>query len=169
MTRKRSFTILACAVVAVSAMLACYALAQPRDPAPADRRPVRPDVLQTGDRPVLRDVPGAARPVERRRPGPEAISQFAGAVGHLTGFCFDSKAVGVMAVGAMRDEVRQKPAELTKELEGLLGKVRTQGLRNAIRLTLKDVYRHQGDDEKVAEQLQALIAENDKALQAEKR
>ncbi len=47
--------------------------------------------------------------------------------------------------------------------------VKTQGLRNAIRLTLKDIYKRQGENEKVIEHIKALIAENDKALQAEEK
>ncbi len=80
--------------------------------------------------------------------------------------CFDPETVGVMAVGALKDEVRRKDEDIIKDLEEQLAKVKALGLRNAIRLTLKDLYKRQGKNEKVLEQLKALIAENDKALQA---
>lgn len=80
--------------------------------------------------------------------------------------CFDPETVGVMAVGALNDEVRRKDEDIIKDLEEQLAKVKALGLRNAIRLTLKDLYKRQGKNEKVLEQLKALIAENDKALQA---
>jgi hypothetical protein len=103
------------------------------------------------------------------RRGPEAVEQFTGMVGHLTRLCFDSHAAGVMAVGALKDEVRRKPAETVKDLEDQLAKTKSLGLRNALRLTLKDLYKRENDDAKVLEQLRALIAENDAALQAEKK
>ena len=103
------------------------------------------------------------------RRGSAAISEFAGMLGHLASFCFNSEAIGVMAIGALKDDVRRKPGEVIADLEAQLKEVKTLGLRNTIRLTLKDVYKHQGEDEKVLQQLRALIAENDKALQAEKK
>ncbi|MDY7009272.1 MAG: hypothetical protein SVV80_00765, partial [Planctomycetota bacterium] len=83
--------------------------------------------------------------------------------------CFDSEAVGVMAVGALKEEVPRKDEDIIKDLEGQLAQVKTLGLRNAIRLTLKDLYKHRGKNEKVIEHIKALIAENDKALQAQEK
>ena len=100
---------------------------------------------------------------------PLEVAAFAGVVEHLTKFCFDSKAVGVMAVGAIRDDFRRKRSDTIKDLSALLGTVKTQGIRNAIRLALRDLYKAAEDEENALAQLKALVAENDQAIQAEKK
>jgi len=112
--------------------------------------------------------PGAGQPHRPARPGLHQMVQFMGILKHLSEMSFDSERVGVAAVGALKDDIRRKPAEVIKDLEAQLGKVKTQGLRNAIRFSLKDVYKQQGEDEKCLAQIRMLIAENDKALQAAK-
>ncbi len=99
----------------------------------------------------------------------ERMVQMIGLVQRMKQTCFDSEAVGVMAVGAMKDEVPRKDEDIIKDLEEQLASVKTHGLRNAIRLTLKDIYKRQGKNEKVIEHLKALIAENDKALQTKEK
>lgn len=58
-----------------------------------------------------------------------------------------------------------KAAEKIAMLEGLLKDVKTQGLRNALHLALKDLYKAEGDDAKMVEHLKAMVLENDQALQ----
>ena len=71
----------------------------------------------------------------------------------------------MIAIGDLKDAVRRKPKEIIEDLETRLKKTKTLGLRNAIRLTLKDLYKAQGADEKVLDHLRTMLAENDAALQ----
>jgi hypothetical protein len=96
------------------------------------------------------------------RPG--QVGEFIGMVHQLAAMTFNSEVMGVMGVGALKDE--RKPAEAIKDLEEQLKDVKTQGIRNAIHLTLKDLYRQLGESDKAIEHIKALIAENDKAIQA---
>jgi hypothetical protein len=109
-------------------------------------------------------------------PGP-AGGQGVGPTDRMVGFldlverfralCADPEASGVMAVASMKDEVRRKPADVIKDYEDMLGKTKSLALRNAIRLALKDLYKAQGEDEKVMETLRAMLAENDAAIQSQ--
>ncbi len=92
-----------------------------------------------------------------------------GLIERMKRLCFDPAAAGLVAAGGLRDDVRRKYAETTKDLEAQLAKTKTLGLRNALRLTLRDIYKKQEDDEKVLEHLRAMLAENDAALQAKKK
>lgn len=75
---------------------------------------------------------------------------------------FDPAAASIMALGAIQKDVRrEKPEDLIKDLEDILAQTRTLGLRNAIRMTLKDLYRAVENDEKVLEHLKAMLLEND--------
>lgn len=105
----------------------------------------------------------------------EHMGRMIGLITRMKSLCFDPQAVGVMAIGALKEDVRRKPEDIIKDLETLLTTetkaigIKTQGLRNAIRLTLKDIYKRQGEDEKVLAHLRALIVENDEALQEAKK
>ena len=183
MTRKRKVTLLACAVIAATAVGVGYTLAQAPaspDPGPAPAYQAPPPHTSRRLPPLAQagppSPPGIPGPRGSMRPGmgpqmrpprrtPSPVADFAGMVRHLRNLCFDSGSVGVLAIGALRDEIRRKPDDVIQDLEGQLETVKTLGLRNAIRLTLKDLYKRQGEDEKALEQLRALIAENDKALQ----
>ena len=75
---------------------------------------------------------------------------------------FDPAAASIMALGAIQKDVRrEKPEDLINDLEGILAQTKTLGLRNAIRMTLKDLYRAVENDEKVLEHLKAMLLEND--------
>jgi len=81
---------------------------------------------------------------------------------------FDPAMAGLVALGALRTDVpRQKPEDVVKDLEDLLRQVKSLGLRNSIRMMLKDLYRHLGNDAKVVEHLKAVVLENDAAIQKE--
>ena len=154
MKRNAKLAVLACLMVTATVLVG-YAVAQERAPHHID------DV----DAMVV-----AAGPAGPRHHGPmleiRKIAEFIGAMEHLTRMCFDSETVGVITVGALKDDVRRKDEAIIKDLEEQLTKVKTQGLRNAIRLTLKDLYKRQGNNEMVIEHIKVLIAENDKAIQA---
>lgn len=101
-------------------------------------------------------------------PGPAQFAMFAEVIGRLSDMAGNSQAVGVLAVGGLKDDIRRKPADIIKDLEGLLGQVKAQAIRNALRLSLKDLYKAQGEDDKALEQLRNLVLENDKALTEKK-
>jgi hypothetical protein len=89
-------------------------------------------------------------------------------IGHMGEAMFNPRIAGVIAIGGLKDAVGKKLPEKIKFFEAQLEKTKTLGLRNAIRLTLKDLYQANGDDEKVADQLKAMLEENDAAIQQEK-
>lgn len=87
-------------------------------------------------------------------------------IGRMGEAVFNARIAGVIAVSALKDEVHLKTADKIEMLEDLLKDVKTQGLRNALHLALKDLYKAQGDDAKMVEHLKAMVIENDQALQA---
>jgi len=134
--------------VAATAMIG-YAIAQGQaPPPPPSLHPAGPDNVGGGAGPGGPGGPG--RPGEHEQMLEiRGMAEFAGAMEHLSRMCFNSEAVGVMAVGALLKDVRRKDEAVIKDLEDQLESVKTQGLRNAIHLSLKDIYKRQGEDEKV--------------------
>ncbi|HAU38245.1 MAG TPA: hypothetical protein DCX07_11100 [Phycisphaerales bacterium] len=130
-------------------LLATWAIAQPR-----------PDAAPERERPRA-DQPAPPRP-------PEAMGQIRmmlGMVEHLKHVCFDPTTAGMIALGALKDDLPRKDDVIAKDLEETLEKTKTLGLRNALHLTLKDIYKKQGETEKAVKHLQAMVAENDAAIQ----
>lgn len=82
-------------------------------------------------------------------------------VGSMKDTCFDSQAFGIIALGGLQNEVPQKPEDFARQLEGMLPSTYSQGLRNAIRLTLKDLYLEMKAPEKAQSQLKQMLIEND--------
>lgn len=141
MTRKKAVVMVL--AVALAAILAVpYSLAAQRD---RDARPPNPN-------------PGPADMLEQIKPMFELLERMSEA-------CFDEVTAAMIAIGGLKDDVRRKPAQITKDLETQLKSTKTLGLRNAIRMTLKDIYKAQGEDERVLGHLRAMLAENDRALQ----
>ena len=150
MTRKMNLVVIL-AAVAVVGWLAYCTLAEderPRDDWPRDER-----------RPSMEHV-------ERMQMGMHRMNMMMEMLERLKHTCFDPTSAGIVAIGGLKDDVRRKPAEIIKDLEDTLGKTKTLGLRNAIRMSLKDIYKAQGEDEKVLQHLRAMLAENDAAIQA---
>ena len=83
--------------------------------------------------------------------------------------CFEPDVAAMMALGGLRSDVRREPKEVIADLEKQLAKLKTLGLRNCVRLMLKDLYKIEGNDEKILEHLRAMAAENDAAIQAENK
>jgi len=81
---------------------------------------------------------------------------------------FEPESAGLIAVGGLKDD-RRKSAEIIEDLEKLLKQTKTLGLRNSIRLTLRDLYRAERQDEKALEHLRVMLRENDDAIQAEEK
>ena len=88
-----------------------------------------------------------------------------GLVKRLQKAAFDPGSAAMIAIGGLKDDVRRKQEDIAEDLETTLAKTKTLGLRNAIRMTLKDIYKKQGQDEKVLQHLRTMLAENDAAIQ----
>jgi hypothetical protein len=89
-------------------------------------------------------------------------------IGHMGDAMFNPRIAGVIAIGGLKDAVGKKLPEKIKFFEAQLDKTKTLGLRNAIRLTLKDLYHANGDDDKIADLLKAMLEENDAAIGQDK-
>lgn len=111
-------------------------------------------------------MPGHPGMAPGMAPGVERASEFLDLIVKFRDVAFDPQTAGMIAIGGMKDDVRRKPDETIKDLEAQLVKTKSLGLRNAIRLTLKDLYKAQGEDDKVLEHLRAMLAENDAAIQS---
>jgi len=93
-------------------------------------------------------------------------------VGNMKDLCYDPQAMGIVAIGGLHTEAGLEPAELIDLLNGMLDGsggpgvpvVKSLGMRNAIRLTLKDLYVEMGDTAKALEQLERIIEQNDHAM-----
>jgi hypothetical protein len=111
--------------------------------------------------------PGMPMPVS-----PEMAERMGGVVGlvsRMSEVCGNPQLAAMVAIAGLKEDVKRKPEEVIKELEDQLGKLKTLGLRNAVRLLLRDLYKAQGEDAKVLEQLRAMIAENEAAIQAHEK
>lgn len=136
-------------VVAVAAVGLHYALAAD---APA---PVKPVVTNPGNNPP--DAGGCH--CQHKRSGQ---FQF---IEDVRQAMSDPDSAGLMALGGLKDDVKRTPQEQTKEFETLLPKLKSLTLRNGTRMILKDLYKAQGQDDKVLETLRAIVQENDKAIE----
>ena len=83
--------------------------------------------------------------------------------------CLDNAAMALIAVAGLRDEVPRSADEVIQELEGLIDKVNSVGIRNALRLALKDLYKLKGDHEKVLHHLRQMLIENDGVLARQRK
>jgi hypothetical protein len=85
-------------------------------------------------------------------------------VGEMKDTAFEPSVVGLIAVAGLRDDVARDPKAVIDDLEALLIKTNSRGLRTAIRLTLRDLYKQTGNQEKLLQHLRAMLAENDQAI-----
>lgn len=88
-------------------------------------------------------------------------------VDRMADLCFDRRRMAMIAIGGLKDEVKREGEAVAGDLEVQLKKVKTQGLRNAIHLMLKDMYKARGKNDMVLRHLRALLSENDAAIQRE--
>ena len=112
--------------------------------------------------------PQAARGPAAPQEGIQQIHQMMAALGAIEGLCFNREMAAMAAIAGIKDDLKGRPIAAIRVLEASLRQVRTQGLRTAIHMTLKDLYKAQGSDEKVVEHLRAILLENDAALRAGK-
>ncbi|MFP4105482.1 MAG: hypothetical protein ACLFVU_05245 [Phycisphaerae bacterium] len=141
--------------------------------ATAQRNGAGQDRTSTAGRPTTR--PGFSHPRMRSRGHRfrpemmERMGSYIGYVNRMKSVCFDPELAGMIAVGGLRRDVERKPEETAEELEELLKETESLGLRNCIRMSLRDIYKAQGEDEKVLKHLRKMIAENDAALAERER
>jgi hypothetical protein len=81
--------------------------------------------------------------------------------------CFDPEVAGLLGIGAIRESLEDRPADAVALLEDVLKETRSLGLRNAIRLTLRDEYVRLGRIGELGKMLRQHIAENDAAILAD--
>ncbi len=75
----------------------------------------------------------------------------------------DPIAAGVVAIGAIKAELQRSGQDVPEGLETILNQTHAQGLRNALHMTLRDLYAQAGKPEKVMEHLSQMLRENDVA------
>ncbi|HUU58920.1 MAG TPA: hypothetical protein VMZ50_05205 [Phycisphaerae bacterium] len=183
MTRKGILAVVLVNAVVLAAVMGTHSLAAPRDDAPAAARPgqgAMPTGVRPGGPPPMAGASGAGQPGRPGYPGMppgegmmgpfaptkmERVARMAGLIRQMQRICFEPPTAGLVAIGGLKDEVPRKPDAIIKDLESQLEKTRTLGFRNAIRMILKDLYKAQGDNEKVLEHLRKMLEENDQALQ----
>ena len=103
-------------------------------------------------------------PFGRGREHAERMERMMWMLDRLQDTCFEPSRAAMVALGALKDEVRRPSREIARDLERQLDRTRTLGLRNAIRLMLKDLYKEMGNEEAMLDHLRAMIAENDEAM-----
>ncbi len=94
-------------------------------------------------------VPWRGLPHRPSAPGEaaERVEMMLGMVRQIERVCFEPTTAGLIAAGGLKDEVPRRPAEIIDDLEEQLARTKTLGLRNAIRLSLKDLYKVEGKRE----------------------
>ena len=171
MTGRGKLTAVLLVAAGVATMIGSASLAEPDldYPAIAQRtesrdpdRPRRPEARPRAERPRGRE--GRFRPEQIER-----MELMIGLIKRMQHICFDPATAGMIAIGGLKDDVRRKQEQIVADLEKQLAKTKTLGLRNAIRLTLKDLYKARGDNERVLDHLRKMIEENDAALSKEHR
>ena len=123
-----------------------------------------PGPVMTGAPVGPQAVRGPAAPQE----GIQQLQQMMGALHAIEGLCFNHEMAAMAAIAGIKDDLKGRPIAAIRVLEASLRQVRTPGLRTAIHMTLKDLYKAQGSDEKVVEHLRAILLENDAAIRAGK-
>ena len=99
---------------------------------------------------------------------PRQIAMMREVITQLGQICSDPAQAGLLALGAIKDDIPREPTEVIEDLEARLKKTRSLPLRNAIRLTLKDLYKQTGQHERAVDHMQLMLAENDQALKSAK-
>ncbi len=88
-------------------------------------------------------------------------------IGRTAKICFSPEVAAMIAIGALKDQAGRDPREAIEQLEDLLEDTRTLGLRNAIRLNLKDLYQATEQRGKLIRMLREMVSDNDEALSDE--
>jgi len=169
--------------LAAAGLVATVGRAQPGDQptvrsAPSNEGEENPN---TPERPGRDQTPGTSRPAHRgpiRSGGPmrppypqmnpeeyaERMGRMVGLIERMYQASFNPQSAGLMAIGGLTTDVQRDTKDVIADLENLLTQTKSLGLRNSIRLTLRDLYKEAGQSEKVLEHLRAMVAENDAGI-----
>ena len=79
-----------------------------------------------------------------------------------TTFC--PKSAAMVSLGALRDEMDMEPNDRIQVFENLLKRTRHLGVRNTIRMSLKDLYLETDQKKKAVMLLMEMVFENDEML-----
>ena len=77
---------------------------------------------------------------------------------------FNPEQAAMVAIGTISEELNLQDSEVIKWFEGLLGKAKSLGVRNAIRMSLKDLYQKTQQKDKLKKMLIEMVLENDRAI-----
>lgn len=162
MTRKTLIPMLILAAGA-AVLLVSYAAAQDAPPPARNAPAAAPERADPREAPRRRTMGGRRRYFGKERM--ERMGTYIGLFGKMKHVCFDPSVAGMMAVGSIKDGVKRKPDKVITDLEALLTKTKSLGIRNAIRLSLQDLYRDQDLNDKLLQNCRDMVAENDAAIQ----
>lgn len=141
----------------------------PPDRPPREGPPPRPGggPRERGERvgPMGRPHPPRLNPEQYA----EQMGRMVGLIEHMNRASFNPEAAGLMAIGGLRTDVDRDISEIIADLEEVLAKTKSLGLRNSLRLSLRDLYKETDQDEKVLATLREMVAENDKAIEASEK
>jgi hypothetical protein len=188
MTRKT--VLVALTAVAAAALLASYTIAEPEGPdewqaGREARRPNHPGRVREAAelhererdlRAQLNEVREqqrrsrdmAERGWRPRDPDMEKMHDMMEMLRRMGKIVFSPADAGLAGIGALGRDIPREPGVVIQDLEKLLKGTKTLGFRNAIRLTLKDLYLRTEQKEKAVGILREMIAENDAALSGDK-
>jgi|GEM_PF-3076433 len=155
----------AAAVAAAPAPSGADAQTPPRTPprrSSGEPRPPRPPLSRGGEE----AGEGSHGAMVRSSPS-ERFQRMVQLLSRMRGATFNPAEAGLIAIGGLKDDVPRKSDEIIADLESQLAKTKSLGLRNALRLQLRDLYKAAGKYDKVLMHLRAMVAENDAALAAE--
>ncbi len=155
--------LIALLVGVVATLIVTYAAGQSDQPMRPGPR--RSDAGGNGREAMRRKIIKEAR----RRFGEERIKlmgNYLGLIGKMQRVSFNPKVAGIVAVGGLKDDVKRKAQDIIKDLESQLEKTRSLGLRNSIRMALKDLYKAEGQTDKILANYRVMLAENDVAIGA---
>ncbi len=96
----------------------------------------------------------------------EEMGRMMAMIEHMHHVCFDPETSAMIAASSLKDAAPREPAAVTEELENALKRTDSLGLRNALRMMLRDIYAHLGNRERLLVHMREMLAENDAALQA---
>jgi hypothetical protein len=154
-------------------------------------------IAQSDREPGMRQAPGGTRPDKPPREGgprpggkhrdrldplghprpprlnpeqyAEQMGRMVGLIEHMNRASFNPEAAGLMAIGGLRTDVDRDISEIIADLEEVLAETKSLGLRNSLRLSLRDLYKETGQNDKVLATLREMVAENDKAIEADEK